>query len=153
MRCPWPEAFPPLYVHAAWEAPADSVLPDHPSYWPAKKKRDEQAALRVCHDLVREEVLNLIFDASQGRQGEPPPMVVAPAMSLLESQNERRFTRAFLCLLAAANDTKPEQARGEEREARGLGHSRIDEVEGDSCRRGPVVPSVEATPADGVECG
>ena len=87
VRAPWPPNFPPVYVHTAWEAPdaAGSALPDHSSYWPAKKRRDFQAALKVCHDLVREDALNLVFDACQGNP--PSPIVAVPALSLFETQN------------------------------------------------------------------
>lgn len=79
--------FPPVYVHAAWEAPADSVLPDHPGYWPAKTKRNGRAALRVCQDLGREDVLELIHDACYSAGDAQAPLVVAPAVTLHETQN------------------------------------------------------------------
>lgn len=86
MRTPWPADFPPVFAHTAWEGAA-SNLADHPEYWPAKKKRSAASALRVCEDIGREEVLELIYDACHAGAMEPPPIVVAPALMPHESQN------------------------------------------------------------------
>jgi hypothetical protein len=84
MRIPWSAGFPPVFARAAWDG--TGALRDHPSYWRAKKRRDAEAALRVCGDLGREEVLENLYDLSVAT-GEPVPVVAAPAMTPDESQN------------------------------------------------------------------
>jgi hypothetical protein len=87
VRLPWPPGFPLVYVHCGWDDDrVERPLADHPSYWPAKKGRRPEAALRVCQDMVSDSVLDIIFDAGQGVEGEQP-IVAAPALSLDESQN------------------------------------------------------------------
>jgi hypothetical protein len=88
MRSPWPHHFPPVLAHSAWESVAgESALPDHPSYWPAKKRRDARAALSVCRDLVREEVLEHLYDECMDTDDGLPPIVAVPATTPNESQN------------------------------------------------------------------
>jgi hypothetical protein len=88
-RVPWPPGFPPVHAHARWEVEGyvGAILPDHPQYWPAKKRRIAQAALKVCEDVIREAVLESLFDLCFQEPGEPPPIVVAPAAAPYESQN------------------------------------------------------------------
>lgn len=85
-RVPWQAAFPPVFVHAAWDGSDRKSLPDHADYWPAKKKRDAKAALRVCDYFCRDEVLDDLYDLAVA-EGELPPIVAAPAMTPHESQN------------------------------------------------------------------
>lgn len=85
IRTPWPDAFPPVFVHCGWREEAAVRLGDHTRYWAAKKRRNADAALAVCRDLCREDVWDAVFDACDGTALRP--VVVAPALSLDESQN------------------------------------------------------------------
>jgi hypothetical protein len=82
MRVPWRGDFPKVLVNAAWESDTDFSLPDHPAYWPAKRKRDAKAAVALCEDVVSEENLEILYDLTYGTQ----PLVVAPALTLHETQ-------------------------------------------------------------------
>jgi predicted nucleic acid-binding protein len=53
MRVLWRGDFPKVLVNAPWESDSFS-LPDHPAYWPAKRKRDAKAAVALCDDVVTE---------------------------------------------------------------------------------------------------
>ena len=44
VRSPWPQGFPPVFVHSGWDESAERRLLDHPHYWPAKKARRAEAA-------------------------------------------------------------------------------------------------------------
>lgn len=84
-RRPWPRNFPPVLAHCAWEAPSGfPILPDHPKYWPAKKRRNTSAALVVCEAVAREETLEQIWDIGFGN---PSPIIAVPALTLNETQN------------------------------------------------------------------
>jgi hypothetical protein len=87
VRTPWPDGFPLVYVHCGWHGTAAVRLGDHPRYIAAKKKRDTTAARQVVHDLVSDDVADEVFDACRGYMGGPKPVVVAPSLSLDESQN------------------------------------------------------------------
>jgi hypothetical protein len=88
LRTAWPPWFPPVHVHARWdeEGYAGQILPEHPSYWPAKTRRNAPAAIKVCDDLAREEVLESLFDLCHS-ESKDPPIVVAPAAALHDTQN------------------------------------------------------------------
>ena len=74
MRTLWLPNFPPVHVHSRWdpEGYAGHVLPEHPSYWPAKTRRDTKAAAKLCDDIVREAVLETLFDICHAGDGRPP---------------------------------------------------------------------------------
>lgn len=75
-RAPWPNTFPPVFVHAPWDEKSYyGALPKHPDYDAAKSMRDAAAAARVIEDLVKDEVIDRIVDA----MGSSPPIIVAPA--------------------------------------------------------------------------
>jgi hypothetical protein len=82
MRVPWQADFPKVVVNAAWEG-SEQNLPDHPAYWPAKKKRNVKAAFKLCDDVVTEENLDFLYDLAYRLE----PVVVAPALTLHETQN------------------------------------------------------------------
>lgn len=86
MRTPWPNGFPPVMIHGPWQGDGHSGLADDPDYFPAKKKRQPEAALRVINRFMRESTCQSIFDVCEA-PGEQPPLVVTPSMNLLESQN------------------------------------------------------------------
>lgn len=84
MRTRWENGFPPVLIHGPWQGVGG--LADHVSYWPAKKRRDIDAAARVCAEYTKEEILDRIYVTCEAPE-ERPPLVVAPAMNILESQN------------------------------------------------------------------
>jgi hypothetical protein len=86
MRRPWGPNFPPVLVHAAWQAPAARILSEHSGYYRAKKRRDAKAALAICEDFCQEATLERLYDVCFAGD-QPLPLVVAPAMTLAESQN------------------------------------------------------------------
>lgn len=86
MRAPWPNGFPPVMIHGPWQGDGFAGLADDTEYFPAKKKRDINAAARVCARFIREDVCEQIFDTCVDNS-ERPPLVIAPAMNILESQN------------------------------------------------------------------
>ena len=94
MRVPWRRNFPPVFVHAAWDSPAARVLPEHPGYFRAKKRRDVMAALAICDDLAQEGQLEAIYDTCFERDADLPPLVVAPSLALEETQNVLALTYA-----------------------------------------------------------
>jgi hypothetical protein len=94
MRVTWPAGFPKVLVNAPWESESFN-LPDHPGYWPAKRKRDAKAAVSLCEDLVTEENLEILYDLTYGLE----PIVAAPALTLHETQNA--LARAFAGWLSA----------------------------------------------------
>src|SRR5260370_34061101 len=73
VRPTWPPNFPPVLVHASWDAPAPRVLSEHPRYHRAKKRRDPQAALIVCEDLCQEATLEHLYDIWFLDDAEAPP--------------------------------------------------------------------------------
>ena len=99
MRIPWSVDFPKVRVNAPWESQSFS-LPDHPAYWPAKRKRDAKAAVALCDDVVTEENLEFLYDLTHGLE----PIVVAPALTLHETQNA--LARAFAGWLSAKMNWK-----------------------------------------------
>lgn len=82
-------------VNSAWESETVFCLPDHPAYWPAKRKRDAKAAVALCEDVVSEENLEILYDLTYGTE----PLVVAPALTIHETQNA--LARAFAGWLSA----------------------------------------------------
>src|SRR5205807_1582691 len=78
-----------VLAHCAWQSffPGAPVLADHPGYWRAKKRRDARAALAVCQDFGREDVLEYLHDECMDTADGRPPVVAVPAMTLHESQN------------------------------------------------------------------
>lgn len=99
MRVPWPADFPKVLVNAAWEG-GDSNLPDNAAYWPAKKKRDVRAAIALCDSIVTESNLEALYDLTFGLE----PIVVAPALTLHETQNA--LARTFAGWLGAKMNWK-----------------------------------------------
>jgi hypothetical protein len=95
MRVLWRGDFPKVLVNAPWEKADSFSLPDHPAYWPAKRKRDAKAAVTLCDDVVTEENLEFLYDLTYGLE----PIVVAPALTLHETQNA--LARAFAGWLSA----------------------------------------------------
>jgi hypothetical protein len=85
MRTPWQNGFPPVLVQCAWQG-ENGGLADNVNYWPAKKKRDIDAANRLCADEVREAVFEEVYAICEDPSARPP-LVVAPSMNILESQN------------------------------------------------------------------
>lgn len=69
-------------------------MPDHPGYWPAKRKRDAKAALRVCDDIVNGGVIETLARWGRSTADGKPPIIVAPALMLGESQNALARTYA-----------------------------------------------------------
>lgn len=86
MRTAWPIGFPPVSIHIPWQGDGGVGLADDVDYFPAKKRRDIQAAERVCRRVMRESVCERIFEVCESPD-ERPPIVIAPSMNLLESQN------------------------------------------------------------------
>jgi hypothetical protein len=88
MRMPWPAHFPYVLAHSAWESYGGApALPDHPRYWPAKKRGDASAALSVCRDIGREDVLEHLYDECLDTDDGKPPIVAAPALAPDEAKN------------------------------------------------------------------
>lgn len=85
MRTPWEDGFPPVIIHRPWQGD-EGGLADNVHYWPAKKKRDLKAANRLCFEETQSEKMEQIYAVWEGLD-IPPPLVIAPAMNLLESQN------------------------------------------------------------------
>ena len=85
MRVPWPPGFPPAFVHGAWNG-ANGCLKDHADWAAAKTEADEEAAIRIVRETMQEAMLEGIFDACVA-EGERPPLVVAPALTLAERSN------------------------------------------------------------------
>ncbi len=86
MRTVWKIGFPPVFTHAPWQGDGGAGLADDVDYFPAKKRREVEAAERVCKRIMKAEVIEAIYNVCDD-PSERPPLVVAPAMNLLESQN------------------------------------------------------------------
>lgn len=87
VRQPWRQDFPKVFVHCAWEGGHPQCLPDHPMYWPAKKARNANAALRVCDEIAQEPVLEALHDTCLDHSQEADPIVVAPSLTPHEARN------------------------------------------------------------------
>jgi hypothetical protein len=85
MRVPWRPDFPDAYVQQAWNSP-NGCFKDHADWPAAKTEGDEEAALRIVRRAMREEVLEGILEDCAA-DGERPPLVVAPALTLAERRN------------------------------------------------------------------
>lgn len=86
MRLEWPANFPDLRTHGAYEA-----LKGHHNYKPAKKAADVDAAVTVCETFTDGDGLQHMYDRCLGN---PPPIVVAPAVALGETNNALARTYA-----------------------------------------------------------
>ena len=85
----WPPDFPLLFCHAPWSSDDAEIraLRDHPLYLAAKRRRSVQAALQICDELYDEATMEKIQDACHAEQNIPVPLVVAPALTIGETQN------------------------------------------------------------------
>ena len=86
MRVPWPNRFPPVFIHAHWslaDSPKGPALEEHRCYDAAKRQGSVLAALQIVEDLYDEDVLDRIVDCFRDME----PIVVAPATRPEESKN------------------------------------------------------------------
>jgi len=97
MRTPWPDDFPPVFVHVPWRSNNPTQPPglwDHPLYTPAKNLRDATAAIQLIDDIARDDVIEDIVSSVfyYGRGNEP--IVIAPSPDLSEARNALAITYA-----------------------------------------------------------
>lgn len=86
MRSPWTNRFPAVLTHGPWQGDGGAGLADDVDYVRAKRRRDVNAAMRLCGNFMQEEVLERLYAICEAPNVRPP-IVVAPAMNILESQN------------------------------------------------------------------
>lgn len=90
LRVGWPsDRTLMLFSHTHWNAEDERVtsLSDHPLYNSAKRRRNARAALSICDEICRDYTLDCIQDACLEDGRGDLPIVVAPALSLDETQN------------------------------------------------------------------
>lgn len=86
MRAPWPDKFPPVFIHAHWsstDSPHGPFLEEHRCYDAAKRQGSTLAAIQIIDDLFQETVIDRIVDCFRDME----PIVVAPSVRPEESRN------------------------------------------------------------------
>lgn len=98
LRAPWTSHFPPVFIHTHYEADDDAGgapgISDHPAFFPAKKRRDARAALRLIEDVAQDGTLDRLHDATVEFRQHGRLVVLAPGAMPSDSNNALAITYA-----------------------------------------------------------